>query len=52
MGLYDEKFIDGKWEKIPITILDIKRILNECKIIDIEAKEPFPEGKNDICWSW
>lgn len=45
MNLYYEVFIDGEWEKIPITILDIKRILSECKIIDIEAKEPFPEGK-------
>lgn len=29
----------------PITIQDIKRILNESKVINIEDKEPFPEGK-------
>ena len=45
MTLYYEDFIDNKRIKIPITIQDIKRILNECKIIDIEAKEPFPEGE-------
>ena len=28
-----------------IEIKDIKRILSECKIIDIEVKEPLPEGK-------
>lgn len=27
-----------------IPIQDIKRILGECKVIDIKAKEPFPEG--------
>ncbi|MBR6907795.1 hypothetical protein IKN40_04845 [bacterium] len=45
MTLYYEDFIDGECEQIPITILDIKRILSKCKIIDIEAKESFPEGK-------
>ena len=45
MPLYYEDFIDNKIVKIPITINDIKRILNECKIIDIEAKEPFPKGE-------
>ena len=46
--LYIEDLVDNKWVKIPITIQDIKRILSECKIIDIEAKEPFPEGKVTI----
>ena len=45
MSLYYETIEKDEWVKIPITIQDIKRILSECKIIDIEAKEPFPEGK-------
>lgn len=45
MILYYEDFIDGEWEQIPITILDIKRILDYCQIINIKKKEPFPNGK-------
>lgn len=45
MALYYEDFIDCEKVKIPITIQDIKRILGECKIIDIKNKEPFPKGK-------
>ena len=48
MPLYYEDFIDNKIAKVPITINDIKRILSECKIIDIEAKEPFPKGKRSF----
>jgi len=46
--LYIVDLINNHWVNIPVTIQDIKRILSECKIIDIEAKEPFPEGKVTI----
>ena len=45
MTLYYEDFINGETVKVNITIKDIERILSECKIIDIEAKEQFPKGK-------
>lgn len=45
MLYYKEKYIKGNLEKIPITPQDIQRILNESKVIDIESREPFPEGK-------
>ena len=57
MTLYYEDFINGETVKVNITIKDIERILSECKIIDIEAKEQFPKGKvifvgvgNDTLW--
>jgi cell division protein FtsL len=37
-----------KYESItdtPVTVQEIKRILSECKIIDIAAKEELPQGK-------
>ena len=45
MVLYYEDFGKNGREKIPITIQDVKRILDECKVINIKVKEPFPEGE-------
>ena len=45
MTLYYEDFINGETVKVNITIKDIERILSECKIIDVKAKEQFPKGK-------
>lgn len=45
MVLYYEDFGKDGLVKTPITIQDVKRILDECKVIDIKAKEPFPKGE-------
>lgn len=45
MVLYYEDFGKNGRVKIPITIQDVKKILDECKVINIKAKEPFPKGE-------
>lgn len=43
--LYYKKWNNFEFENVPITTEDIKRILSECKVINIKAKEELPKGK-------